>query len=351
MILNCMLATNFGGTEKAYLDQLAMLRAAGLDAVAVTRRDCSIPARAAEAGLPCESFSILSDWDPITVGRARRIVARRDPSLILTNGRKAHRLFARAVGHAKPIVSVVHKIAFDPDFAYAGFICVAEHRRRMLLEHGVPAEKIIVIPNGIRVPDKAKTQYAIAPGTPAHIVTLGRLDPVKGFDVLIDALAILKERGVEFRCTLAGDGPLRPALEQQVVRRRLAGLVGFTGWVEDIAPVLRGADLFAFPSLREGFPLALLEALAHGLPVVSSRIDGPKEFLVEGDSGLLVPPRDPVALADALGRLIGSEGLRRKLARNGRRLVEASNSFESIAGRLHRALNNVIEGRLIGAGL
>src|SRR5437762_791509 len=97
MILNCMLATAYGGTEKVFLDQLQMLQGAGLPVLGVARPGSPAAARAHAAGLPCENLSVLTEWDPLTRWSARKLVEKYRPNLILLHGLKAHRIMGRAV--------------------------------------------------------------------------------------------------------------------------------------------------------------------------------------------------------------------------------------------------------------
>jgi glycosyltransferase involved in cell wall biosynthesis len=154
------------------------------------------------------------------------------------------------------------------------------------------------------------------------VVALGRLVAKKGFSTLVDAIALLRRRGVSVRLLLGGDGDLAADLE---IRARSAGAEGFVRQAgriphDRVGGFLRAGDVVVVPSVRDergnvdGLPNVLLEALAAGRPVVASRIGGIPEVVVDGDNGLLVPPGDAGALADALQRLAEDPGLRMRLA-------------------------------------
>jgi glycosyltransferase involved in cell wall biosynthesis len=351
MILDCMLGNSFGGLEKVFIDQLYMLPAAGMPVVGVARRNSPAAQRAQAAGLPCEGIPSFSDWDPFSLGAARAAVRRHKPTLLLCHGRKAHRMFAHATRDDPPIVAMVHKPRFDRNLPYAGVIVVAEHRKASLVADGVPAKNIVVVPNAVSLPASPKVSYGIALGTAATIVGLGRLHEKKGFSVLVEALKILGARHTNFACTIAGEGPMRNALTQEIERAGLSASVRLAGWTDKPAEFLAAADIFAFPSLQEDFPLAVLDAMAAGLPIVSSRIDGPKDFLTHEETALLVPPNDPAALAEALQQMILDESLRARLGGNARRMAEQRYSFAAISKRLAAALNNVASSRPIGDNL
>jgi glycosyltransferase involved in cell wall biosynthesis len=124
--------------------------------------------------------------------------------------------------------------------------------------------------------------------------------------VLIAALALLRDQGQAFDCEIAGEGDERAKLEGLIAQHGLGDRVRLVGWRGDVSAFLATGDVFAFPSYQEGFPLVLLEAMAVGLPAVSSAIPGPVEMIADGVDGALVPPGDPAALAQALAGLIAA---------------------------------------------
>ena len=189
------------------------------------------------------------------------------------------------------------------------------------------AGKVEVIHCGI---DPATFRPTEARGDgPLRIIAVGTLHEVKGQVHLIEACRSLADRGIAFSCTFIGDGPDRAALESRVAELGLADRVTFAGrsTSDGVAAALRGADVLAAPSVptrggkREGIPVVLMEAMATGLPVVASRLSGIPELVTDGVDGLLVPPGDDIALADALARLAADPALRARLGAAGRETV------------------------------
>ncbi len=133
---------------------------------------------------------------------------------------------------------------------------------------------------------------------------VGRLHEQKGHRFLIDAASHVCQRHSKVRFLLIGDGELRPALIEMVESAKLTENVLFLGLRSDIPRILGSADLFVLPSLWEGLSIALLEAMAAGLPVVASRVSGTKEVIIDGRTGLLVCPADSDSLSDAICELI-----------------------------------------------
>jgi len=147
------------------------------------------------------------------------------------------------------------------------------------------------------------------------IVAMGRLDRQKGFDLLLDAFARIADRHPDWSLKIIGQGPLRKELEQQTADLKLVGRVHFAGHVVDPFAVLGSSDLFVFPSRSEGFGLALCEAMACGLPVVSfDCASGPGQIIRHGLDGILVPPEDVAAMAGVLDRLMNDRQERDRLA-------------------------------------
>lgn len=165
---------------------------------------------------------------------------------------------------------------------------------------------------------------------PLRILCTGTLHEVKGQTHLIDACRILSEKGVLFTCHFAGDGPDRPLLEQQAREARLQGRVVFHGRLDqdEIVRLLHKSDVLVAPSVpskdgrREGIPVALMEAMACGLPVVSSRLSGIPEIVEHGVNGFLTEPGDSRAIAEALECFAADSILRRRFGQEGRRKVE-----------------------------
>jgi glycosyltransferase involved in cell wall biosynthesis len=145
------------------------------------------------------------------------------------------------------------------------------------------------------------------------IGTAGRLVELKGIDYLIQAVAALHNEFPALRLEIAGSGPQRAKLQATVDREGLNEQVKFLGWIDDIATVLPHWDVYVMPSLEEGFPIAALDAMAAGLPVIASSVGGVPELIEDEKSGWLVPPRDVEALTSRLRLLLTSPELRQKV--------------------------------------
>jgi GalNAc-alpha-(1->4)-GalNAc-alpha-(1->3)-diNAcBac-PP-undecaprenol alpha-1,4-N-acetyl-D-galactosaminyltransferase len=160
-----------------------------------------------------------------------------------------------------------------------------------------------------------------------QIAAMGRLAAQKGFDLLIDAFAQAAKGQQRWSLTILGEGPERSRLEEQIRTNGLNGRVRLAGWVADPSSVLRDCDAFVLSSRFEGFPNALLEAMALGLPAISFDCpSGPADIIRHEVDGLLVPPEDVPALSAAIRRLLGDEQLRSRLGTEARSVVERFSS-------------------------
>lgn len=231
--------------------------------------------------------------------------------------------------HAKDIyrdtVSPTEFARLLDEAAFAVTVCDAN--RDYVLERLAPGrgDKLLRLYNGVDLSRFVATPDAER-ASPPEILAVGRLVPKKGFHVLLDACALLKGRGTAFRCVLVGDGEEKAALEAQVDRLQLRDVVTLTGALsqESIVPLMRTASIAALPCVeddqgnRDALPTTLLEALACGLPCVSTPVGGVPEIIEEGVNGHLVPQNDAVSLAAAIERLLADRAACRRFGAAGR---------------------------------
>jgi glycosyltransferase involved in cell wall biosynthesis len=243
--------------------------------------------------------------------------------------------------------------------ACAGLIVAARaEAKRVRLRYGVPPEKLARIFNPVDLAswhpmDRDQARAALRMPTDARVVVWhGRVDLAqKGLDILVEAWErVCRERAErDLRLLLVGTGPDADELHRRIAAARLPGVLWVDEFVHDRAALRRylaAADIYALPSRAEGFPVAPIEAMACGLPVVAADAEGVADILEDGEAsgGLLVPCRDPAALAQALGRVLDDEAWGRELAQRARRRAEACFSLEAVGEQLRAFL-------LGGAGL
>ena len=295
--------------------------------------------------------SLIRDVSPAddlaAVVRLGKLIAERRPDVVHTHTSKAGilgRLAARLVGHRM----VVHSPHGHIFYGYFGprmtrlFIDVerlaARWTRRIttLTERGkrdhvatriAPAEKFVTIHCGIPVSEFVE---ATATRTAARrelgckpqervVGWVGRLVDIKGCDDFVRAAALVATEMRSARFLVAGDGPESGALRALATQLGVAGRMRFLGQRRDIPRIMAALDVFALTSVNEGLGRVLVEAMAAGAPVVATNVGGVPEVVIDGETGVLVQPRDPRDMADALVRLLRSKSERRRLIDNGRR--------------------------------
>ncbi len=199
-----------------------------------------------------------------------------------------------------------------------------------LTKYGIPPERMRVLHNSLdpqwaERPGVAEQAAALREswvGKGTVLLCVGRFSKEKGHPILLDALERLKGRQ-PFHLVLIGDGVLRKAIEEQVRSRQLESFVVFVGQKSDVRPYFKAADVLVLPSLSEGSPNVLLEAMAAQLPIVATRAGGVCEIVSDADTALLAPTGDGMELAKSLEQMIGDAELRNRLASNAyRRLIE-----------------------------
>jgi glycosyltransferase involved in cell wall biosynthesis len=207
--------------------------------------------------------------------------------------------------------------------------------------HSLDPERLITVSNGVDLNQFEPSGARAAPDR-YHIGTVGSLTPKKGYRYLIEAVSILASREIPAELTFVGDGPLRNELEHQVIKAGLGERVHFAGTMADISGALNTFDVFAGSSLREGLPLVVLEAMASGKPVVTTDVGGNGEAVIDGTTGLLVPPGDPYALADALEILWMDGDKRALMGKAGRARVEEHFSASRMVAETERIYESLL---------
>jgi glycosyltransferase involved in cell wall biosynthesis len=237
------------------------------------------------------------------------------------------------------------------------FIANSRELAEELAAAGCPGGKIAHIPNGVDLnrfqPDptarlaEGRRRFGLPEGP--LLVFAGRLDPQKGLHTLVDAMRSPTLAASGAHVLLLGDGPQRAELAQAVRRNALSDRVLFRGVVEDVAPYLRASDIFAFPTLGEGMPNALLEAMASGLPCAASAVGGCRDVIAHGETGLLVPAGDAKAFQAALETLVQSASLRERLGAAARRDAVARFGMATMVDRYEACYRAVMAGVPVAA--
>ena len=275
-----------------------------------------------KADVPVICLGAQHAWQVWILGRLVRQLRRLKPKLLQTflfHGNLLGRLAGRLAG-VKHIVSGVRvaeqrsRVPLWLDRITNSLVehnvCVSQSVADFSVRHGgLAADKISVITNGVDADRFANAEpadlaeFAIPP-TSKTVIAVGRLDPQKGPTFLIDAAEQLIPKHDDLHVLFVGAGPLDEELRRTVRDRNLADRIHFAGWRPDVAALLKAAYCLALPSLWEGMPNVALEAMAAGLPVVASRVEGTGELIDNGKTGLLVAPSSAAEFQSALNQLL-----------------------------------------------
>jgi glycosyltransferase involved in cell wall biosynthesis len=305
--------------------------------------------------------------DYFTAFKLLKLIRQRRIQLIHTHDMHSF-IDAAIVRMVYPKVRYVHTIhwgnypTIEPQYARIeralwrvpdAIVCVGHEQSKAFRDfYGIPEKRVDVIWNGTDAPapNLAPEVQAILPGDGRPVIgSISTLIPQKGLDDLLQTAALLRDRGKKFLLLLAGQGTLRASLEERAAQLNLGEYVKFLGWVNDAsARALPACDVFVQSSHWEAMSVVVLEAMAQAKPVVATTVGENTRVLTNETDGLLVPPRQPAALADALARVIDDVALRKRLGEAAQRRYREACTISSMV-RNHEKLYARLLGRKAGA--
>lgn len=232
-----------------------------------------------------------------------------------------------------------------------GIICVSDEVRKYTHEiQGIDSKRLVTIYNGIdticAVHKKDTYDLRNELGIPRDNIVIGTIaqfSEKKGLGYLIRSASLLLERKKDVNFLLVGDGAIRGELKQLCLNLKMEGKVIFAGERRDIPEILSLIDIFVLPSIREGLPLALLEAMACGRPVIATNVGGVPEVIRDGINGILVRPKDPEALCCAMERLLHDEGEMAEMGGEGRKLCEKYFNSRVMVAKIENLYDTLVE--------
>lgn len=362
----------YGGAERVQEMILQYIDHHVFEPYCVSLMDGAFVREARRKGLPIEVIPMRSKFDLLVALRVARFIAREKIALIHTHTVRTNlvgRLAARIA--SVPVVTHVHSFPlhetenpFKNRFNHlvdrltrsfsARYLCVSGSLKSQLASEGVPAERVEVVHNGVQLDrfcsgtdgSKARSELGLNPQAKL-IAMIALFRHLKGTEVLIEALARVIPECPNTYCLLVG------GFEREGYRRRVVGLsrrlgledrVIFLGFKDDISPILAAADIVVHPSLfGEGLPLAILEAMVTGRPIIATPVGGIPEVIRDGETGLLVPPGDSPALAEAITRLLRDPEWASKLGTVAQSLVKREYSGEAMVRKIERVYLGLID--------
>ncbi len=242
------------------------------------------------------------------------------------------------------------RVALRAAIALGGRIVAVSHElaRQLRRDLWLPASRITTITNGVRYVPAARSTLREELNLASEdrlVLAVGNLYPVKGHRFAVEALALLRERHPNVYLAIAGRGETAEALRTQAEELGVARRLHLLGLREDVANVLAGADVFVLPSLSEGLPLALLEAMLSGCPIVASDVGEVRNVLADGEAGVLVPAGDAPALATALDKLLAAPTCARELATRASRRASLESPISRMVARYAAVYDSLLHQR------
>ena len=351
--LNSHVSWRGGEQQVLYLTQ--RLYAGGHRSVVICPPHSVLYQRVQEAGLPTEALRIRHELDLVAAWHLGQYLRRQHVEILHMHTPHAHTiglLAGKLAPHVRLVVS--RRSDFAParnwlsrrKYAHPGvqYVAVSDAVRHVLIASGVPAQRVQTVHSGIDLHRFAAIQVAPAlfPAGTRVIGTVGHLAGQKGHRYLLEAIALLIRDEPRLGVVMAGDGALRAALEAQAVALGITAHTCFTGFRHDILALMQSFEIFVFSSYFEGLGTAILDAMALGKPVVATRAGGIPEAVQDGITGLLVPPRDPQALADAVRYLLCHPEHVKAFGRAGRQRVEHYFTVEQMVCRTLEVYERVL---------
>ncbi len=341
-ILNVLFAKKLGGIEQAFVDYARALQQEGLDVHCLCHPKALIRQVLGSYAIPHDTLMNWGAWDRLAVWRLHRLLQQRKPDAVIAHGNRALTLLAKArAGLSSPpvLLTVAHNPRIQHMALADGVIAVNTQLQQALQQQGVA--QVVTLPNMLvdLPPPSAATRI---PHMPPVIGLLARFVPEKDVASFLQALAILRQRGHVFQAMIGGDGPEAVPLHQLATRLALDDCLHWQGWVKDKDAFYAALDIFCLSSRQEAFGIVLLEAMAHGLPLVATRTPGPSELVVQGENGLLCPIGNASALADALEQLLHQPERAYAMGQQGARMVQENYSLSAIAPRLRQTIEAML---------
>jgi len=334
-----MFSKGAGGIEKAFVDYSEGLRDIGHEVISITDPAAMVNAELAELKLNVKSVGNLGEWDILAARNLRKLLLGLKVDVVIANANRAFGLSTKAIKGKIPLVGVVQNYSTSRYNAADAVFTTTHDLINTLILQGIDKDHIFHVPNMIKC---TELPHRKPRNNPPVIGTMGRFVAKKGFDVYINALKILKERGVEFKAVLGGNGEEENNLKKRARSAGLDGQLNFLGWVKDKKEFYTGIDIFCLPSLHEPFGIVLLEAFTYGAPVISTDTEGPHDIINPNYDALIVKKGNAEQLADAMEMLIKQPATCDKLAANAFAKVRTVYAQEVVSKAIEDALKKIL---------
>lgn len=367
----------FGGGERVFSQIIRGINKERFSVLVSSNPGGTFEKKLMEVGIKIDPLDMTHRYNLRTISQLKRIIKTKDVQIVHSQGGRAD-FFARTASRIASVPIIISSMAmlvegYDVSILRKGlyvlidrwterwvnkFIVLSEAMRQSLIKrHKIPPENIVKIYNGIEIeeynPDlkevrnkKLEVKRALGLKNDVLVIgAIGRLVWQKGFEYLIRAAPEVLNKFPKARFLIVGEGPLKNKLILTSEKLNVADRIIFTGFRSDIKEILASIDVLAMPSLLEGLPMVLLEAMAMAKPIVATRIDGITEVLEHVKTGLLVPAENSHALAEAIAGILNDKAKANFFGRNAREAAKEKFSVKKMVQQTERLYEELLNGK------
>ena len=291
-----------GGLEQAAVDYHEALCLAGCDVTSIIHPKSAVKETFEALPGDVRMVAPMGEWDPFAKRKLQRIAGEIKPDMAICHGNRAIGLALKALRYHCPVVGVAHNYNIRKRFPKCDAIfCITKDLLEEMVHLDITRDKLCHIPNMIRTKPVEKRDHM---RSPVVIGTMGRFVTKKGFDIFLQSIKSLKEQGIDVRAIVGGGGELADELKMQVREYDIANQVTFPGWIEDKDQFFQDIDIFVLPSHHEPFGIVLIEAMAAGLPCITTDTEGPCEIIKHDVDAIMIEKAKPYLMANEIMELI-----------------------------------------------
>lgn len=340
-LLNAMFGCGKGGIEQAAYDYHEALALADVDVETLLQPTAQMRAAFDAAAMPTHTLKIRGDWDMLAARALRKHAQACGADGIICHGNRAVSIALKALSGRIPVIGVAHNYKIKKRFPKCDAVfCITRDLIEECVQLDMPRQKLFHLPNMTRLPSSITPRSALR--DPVVIGSMGRFVEKKGMDIFLHSLAALRQHNIAFKAKLGGGGALEPLLRQQAAKLGIDDALEFSGWVADKQAFFASLDLFVLPSHHEPFGIVLIEAMAAGLPVITTDTEGPCEIITQHTDAVMVEKAKPYAMAQALRELIEQPEQALAIGRAARQTVAQHYDLPVFSARLKAVLQRLL---------
>jgi len=336
-IFNIIMNRKLGGAEQAFLDYNNALNLKGCDVINITSSFAQINNRK----ISTIKLPNLTPWCILSKIYLKLLILFHKPDLVIVHGGRAVNFAYGANIKNIPVIGVTHSYSIRHILKCNYIIALDLLLKKHLIDNGYPDSQIFIVSNMINTPPK-KTDSAASKKTVCVIGALGRFVPEKGFNYLIEAISILRDRRYNVKLILGGSGALQDRLKKLVLDINIEKNVEFVGWIKDKKSFFEEIDIFCIPSVFETFGIVALEAMSQQVPIVATKTAGASEIFEPDVDALLTKTASSQELADKIAYLIENPDKGRELKNNAYDKIVNRYDTHVVANKLSETLENIV---------